>query len=101
MENFILVRQIFLKKHMKKLFKEKEENVKKLKKESLCDQCINMSCIFQSGIIREKCDFYIDKSSVQSKQITCEGCRHIRSYDTDFPCSVCTRREKDYYERKE
>lgn len=30
--------------------------------------------------------------------ITCDGCRHVGIYDTDFPCSVCVRKEKDYYE---
>ena len=30
--------------------------------------------------------------------LTCDGCRHIGTYDTDFPCNGCVRREKDYYE---
>lgn len=30
--------------------------------------------------------------------LTCNGCRHIGTYDTDFPCNGCVRREKDYYE---
>lgn len=29
--------------------------------------------------------------------LTCDGCRHVGTYDTDFPCSMCIRREKDYY----
>ena len=33
--------------------------------------------------------------------LTCDGCRHIGTYDTDFPCSGCVRREKDYYEPEE
>lgn len=28
---------------------------------------------------------------------TCDGCRYVGTYDTDFPCSRCIRREKDYY----
>ena len=32
--------------------------------------------------------------------LTCNGCRHVGTYDTDFPCSVCIRREKDYYEQE-
>lgn len=28
---------------------------------------------------------------------TCDGCRYVGTYDTDFPCSKCIRREKDYY----
>ena len=30
--------------------------------------------------------------------ITCDGCRFVGTYDTDFPCCSCIRREKDYYE---
>lgn len=30
--------------------------------------------------------------------ITCDGCRFVGTYDTDFPCCSCVRREKDYYE---
>lgn len=30
--------------------------------------------------------------------ITCDGCRFVGTYDTDFPCCGCVRREKDYYE---
>lgn len=32
--------------------------------------------------------------------LTCDGCRHVGTYDTDFPCSGCIRREKDYYEQE-
>lgn len=28
---------------------------------------------------------------------TCDGCRYVGTYDTNFPCSRCLRREKDYY----
>lgn len=35
--------------------------------------------------------------SAQPTVLTCDGCRHVGTYDTDFPCSVCIRREKDYY----
>ena len=37
---------------------------------------------------------------VQSPVLTCDGCRHVGTYDTDFPCSGCIRREKDYYEQE-
>ena len=30
--------------------------------------------------------------------ITCDGCRFVGTYETDFPCRSCVRREKDYYE---
>ena len=29
--------------------------------------------------------------------LTCDGCRYVGTYDMDFPCSGCIRREKDYY----
>ena len=38
--------------------------------------------------------------SVQAMVLTCDGCRHVGTYDTDFPCSGCIRREKDYYEQE-
>jgi len=38
--------------------------------------------------------------SAQPPALTCDGCRHVGTYDTDFPCSVCIRREKDYYEQE-
>lgn len=39
-------------------------------------------------------------ASAQPLVLTCDGCRHVGTYDTDFPCSVCIRREKDYYEQE-
>ena len=30
--------------------------------------------------------------------LTCDGCRHVGTYDTEFPCNGCIRMEKDYYE---
>ena len=27
----------------------------------------------------------------------CNGCRFVGSYDTEFPCANCTRKNKDYY----
>jgi hypothetical protein len=44
------------------------------------------------------CDIVIP--SVQPLVLTCDGCRHVGTYDTDFPCSSCIRREKDYYEQE-
>ena len=39
-------------------------------------------------------------SALSSAQpvLTCDGCKHIGTYDTNFPCNGCVRREKDYYE---
>lgn len=41
-----------------------------------------------------------DLPSAQPIVPTCDGCRNVGTYDTDFPCSVCIRREKDYYEQE-
>ena len=38
--------------------------------------------------------------SAEPLVLTCDGCRHVGTYDTDFPCSRCIRREKDYYEQE-
>lgn len=32
---------------------------------SLCNTCKNNTCIFQSGIYREKCDFYIPQITIE------------------------------------
>jgi hypothetical protein len=40
----------------------------------------------------------IEKLPSAQPVITCDGCRFVGTYDTDFPCCSCIRREKDYYE---
>jgi hypothetical protein len=42
----------------------------------------------------------MNQPSAQPLVLTCDGCRHVGTYDTDFPCSGCIRREKDYYEQE-
>lgn len=39
--------------------------------------------------------------SAEPLVLTCDGCRHVGTYDIDFPCQGCIRREKDYYEPEE
>lgn len=51
----------------------------------------------------ESIDMAIKALSAEAAQplvLTCDGCRHVGTYDTDFPCSGCIRREKDYYEQE-
>ena len=51
----------------------------------------------------ESIDTAIEALSAEAAQplvLTCDGCRHVGTYDTDFPCSGCIRREKDYYEQE-
>ena len=33
----------------------------------------------------------------EKQPITCDGCKYVGTYDRNFPCSSCIRREKDYY----
>ena len=48
----------------------------------------------------ESTQYIEDLPSAQPPVLTCDGCRHVGTYDTDFPCSGCIRREKDYYEQE-
>ena len=52
------------------------------------------------GAVAECLDEIEDLPSAQPLVLTCDGCRHVGTYDTDFPCSGCIRREKDYYEQE-
>lgn len=42
-------------------------------------------------------DLVLNALTIKPTTLTCDGCKHVGTYDTDFPCSVCIRREKDYY----
>ena len=33
-----------------------------------------------------------------SLRTDCNGCRFVGTYDTEFPCANCTRKNKDYYD---
>ena len=50
-------------------------------------------CMMSEGLVRETLN---DLPSAQPV-ITCDGCKFVNAYDTDFPCCNCIRREKDYY----
>ena len=50
--------------------------------------------------LNEAIDMLDSIPSVEPLVLTCDGCRHVGTYDTDFPCSGCIRREKDYYEQE-
>lgn len=73
-----------------------------------CDHGIDGSTFECPGFERDDCfklkDEYrkewTDVKALPSAQpvITCDGCRFVGTYDTDFPCCSCVRREKDYYE---
>lgn len=39
-------------------------------------------------------DAEIPKNSLRSD---CTGCRFVGTYDTEFPCANCVRKNKDYY----
>ena len=40
-------------------------------------------------------DAEISKNALRS---ACTGCRFVGTYDTEFPCANCTRKNKDYYD---
>ena len=50
-------------------------------------------------------EMYTDDDAVEAIEdlpsaqpvITCDGCKFVGTYNTDFPCRNCIRREKDYY----
>ena len=46
-------------------------------KNSICDSCANCNCSFQTGIYREKCDFYIP---VKELGYAVVGIKHLRKY---------------------
>lgn len=63
---------------------------------NVCDSCITPGCTFQSGIHREKCDFYTDRDACtealkrmifETMIVNCKDCRHNGSFDTDCPIS--------------
>lgn len=37
--------------------------------------------------------------SAQPERMSCDGCKFCGTFENQFPCNVCIRREKDYYER--
>lgn len=42
-------------------------------------------------------DAEIPKNALRSD---CTGCRFVGTYDTEFPCANCVRKNKDYYDSK-
>jgi len=40
-------------------------------------------------------DCEIPKNALRS---ACTGCRFVGTYDTQFPCANCARKDKDYYD---
>lgn len=50
--------------------------------------------------LNEAIDVLDSIPSAEPLVLTCDGCRHVGTYDTDFPCAGCIRREKDYYEQE-
>lgn len=37
--------------------------------ESLCNHCAHINCIYQSGIVRTRCDLYVDVNTAKRKII--------------------------------
>lgn len=50
---------------------------------------------FESG---KKVIEHLKQMPSAQPEITCDGCKFVGTYDTDFPCRNCVRKEKDYYD---
>jgi hypothetical protein len=49
----------------------------------------------QSEADTPQTDSEITRNSLRTD---CNGCRFVGTYDTEFPCANCTRKNKDYYD---
>ena len=64
------------------------------------EDIVRFECGEWKGLANTIIKRFKELPSVQPLVLTCDGCRHVGTYDTDFPCSGCIRREKDYYEQE-
>lgn len=77
---------------------EKEKRVRdNISRQAAIDAVNNLT--YPSSLVDVKREL-VDLPSAEPLVLTCDGCRHVGTYDTDFPCSRCIRREKDYYEQE-
>ena len=88
-------------------FQKRKKNcpLKEIKIEQLIEDTISRQDVkwqIQQWIneLKEAIDMLDSITSAEPLVLTCDGCRHVGTYDTDFPCSGCIRREKDYYEQE-
>ena len=53
---------------------------------------------YKGGIkkVIETIDDYVKRRI--EPQTDCNGCKFVGTYDTEFPCAICARKTKDYYE---
>lgn len=59
------------------------------------DEAIDMACEALKIADAPQFDSGIPKNALRSD---CTGCRFVGTYDTEFPCANCTRKNKDYYD---
>lgn len=66
-----------------------------------CTECISDGCPYYvllntayNVVNSEQTDAEIPKNALRSD---CTGCRFVGTYDTEFPCANCVRKNKDYY----
>lgn len=78
-------------RHYIKIYADDEPSVKAEKLYQICGETQNRE-------VAEWLKEYFP--SAEPRVLSCDGCRHVGTYDTDFPCSGCIRREKDYYEQE-
>lgn len=73
-------------------------------------QCPNCESLFVRNFMSDwkycpKCGVTVDTADTPQTDIPkstlrtdCTGCRFVGSYDTEFPCANCVRKNKDYYD---
>ena len=63
-----------------------------------CDKCIWSVCNYNKVDLdadTPQTDSEITRNSLRTD---CNGCRFVGTYDTEFPCANCVRKNKDYYD---
>ena len=54
-----------------------------------------------SKIYRPVIPIWIEEEDMRLVEVVrsdCNGCKFVGTYDTEFPCAICARKTKDYYE---
>ena len=71
------------------------EHIEKTRQDALMMDDIRTGSLIMYGI--DLCEKAVGVQPSAQPVITCDGCKFVGTYDTDFPCRNCIRREKDYY----
>ena len=52
----------------------------------------------RKGLAQSKADTPQTDIPKSTLRTDCTGCKFVGSYDTEFPCANCVRKNKDYYD---